>query len=99
MTFEEFTATLNQAKPPIGLQPLLEALWHDAKGDWEKAHNIAQTREGAKAYDRIHAYLHRKEGDRFNANYWYRRAGDSFFNGSLDDEWIELVRQQVDVGY
>ena len=55
----------------------------------------AQSREGDPPYDRLHAYLHRKEGDRFNANYWYRRAGTSFFAGSLGDEWSELVRQQL----
>ena len=63
--------------------------------DWEQAHEIAQSREGDPPYDRLHAYLHRKEGDRFNANYWYRRAGTSFFTGSLGDEWNELVRQQL----
>jgi hypothetical protein len=93
MTFDQFEAGLGQAQPPNDLPPLLQALWYDANGNWEQAHNIAQTREGEKPYDRIHAYLHRKEGDRFNANYWYRRAGASFFDGTLDEEWAVLVKQ------
>ena len=97
MTLDQFTATLMQPQPPAGLQPILQGLWYDAKDDWEQAHNIAQSREGTPAYDRLHAYLHRKEGDRFNAGYWYRRAGDAFFNGSLEEEWKALVQQELGV--
>ena len=93
MTAEQFTASLTQPQPPAGIDPILEALWHDANGQWEQAHNIAQSREGEPPYDRLHAYLHRKEGDRFNASYWYRRAGTSFFAGSLDEEWTALVQK------
>ena len=72
------------------LPPLLQALWHDAHGDWASAHALAQdvdTPDGA----RVHAYLHRKEGDTFNANYWYRRAGQHPFIGPLEDEWTAIV--------
>lgn len=95
MTFDQFNESLPQPQPPAGIHPILRALWHDANGQWEQAHHIAQGREGEPPYDRLHAYLHRKEGDRFNAGYWYRRAGASFFTGSLDDEWTALVRQQL----
>ncbi|MEZ0609866.1 hypothetical protein ACAW74_15215 [Fibrella sp. WM1] len=91
MNLSEFTATLADATPPAGLNPILTALWHDAKGDWEAAHEVAQSREGTPAYDRLHAYLHRKEGDAFNAGYWYRRARTSAYTGTLADEWRELV--------
>lgn len=95
MTPDQFTASLTEPQPPAGIHPVLLALWHDARGQWEQAHTIAQSREGEPHYDRLHAYLHRKEGDRFNANYWYRRAGTSFFAGSLDDEWAALVQDQL----
>ena len=95
MTFDQFTVTLTQLQPPAGIHPVLLALWHDANGHWEQAHDIAQSCEGETPYDRLHAYLHRKEGDRFNASYWYRRAGTSFFEGTLADEWDALVREQV----
>lgn len=91
MTLAEFSASLSNTQPPTGLHPVVEALWHDANGDWEQAHNIAQSREGTRDYDRLHAYLHRKEGDAWNAGYWYRRAGAPVFSGTLDEEWHELV--------
>lgn len=95
MNFDQFRTTLTQAQPPAGVHPVLQALWYDATGNWEQAHEIAQSREGDKPFDRLHAYLHRKEGDRFNANYWYRRAGASFFDGSLEEEWKQLVEQAL----
>lgn len=93
MTLDQFTATLTQANPPADLNPILKGLWFDANEQWEEAHNIAQSKEGELQYDRLHAYLHRREGDRFNANYWYRRAKAPFFDGSLEEEWRVLVQQ------
>jgi hypothetical protein len=37
MTPEEFKATLSADQPPAVIPPLV-ALWHDARGDWDKAH-------------------------------------------------------------
>ncbi|MFD1140056.1 hypothetical protein ACFQ4C_03015 [Larkinella insperata] len=91
MTLQEFTSSLTGPRPPFGLHPIAEALWHDGKGDWEQAHNIAQSREGTRDYDRLHAYLHRKEGDKWNAGYWYRRTGAAVFTGTLEEEWQELT--------
>lgn len=92
MTFEQFSKSLSLDTPPADMPVLLQALWYDGKGDWESAHNIAQSREGTKSYDRLHAYLHRVEGDEWNAGYWYRRAGVKIYEGSLKDEWAELVQ-------
>jgi hypothetical protein len=50
MTIEEFKISLQKDNPPEGINPLLLALWYDAKGDWEASHNIAQdidTKDGA----------------------------------------------------
>ncbi|MFP4090827.1 MAG: hypothetical protein ACLFUB_11845 [Cyclobacteriaceae bacterium] len=91
MKFEEFGQSLKQKKPPAQLPPLLKAMWYDAQQDWDKAHDIAQdidNREGAW----VHAYLHRKEGDAFNAGYWYRRADKPPFEGSLQQEWEQIVK-------
>lgn len=90
MTLQQFKASLTESQPPSGLSPLLIALWYDANGDWHKAHDIAQdvhTNDGS----RMHAYLHRKEGDNWNANYWYRRAGRTMPDVSLDEEWEDMV--------
>ena len=90
MTLEQFEDTLTGDAPPAGITNSLAAMWYDGKGDWEQAHNIAQdipTSEGS----RVHAYLHRKEGDNWNANYWYNRAGQSMPAASLEQEWKDIV--------
>lgn len=90
MKFEDFKESLKDATPPDECSELLAALWWDAKDDWDRAHRIAQDISGPQG-SRIHAYLHRKEGDSSNAAYWYSRAGQSPFQGSLETEWEELV--------
>ncbi len=96
MTYQEFEESLKTTLPPSGLNEILTGLWYDAKGDWEAAHNVAQSREGTQAYDRLHAYLHRVEGDTWNANYWYRRAGTKMPEGTLKQEWESLVKNHLD---
>jgi len=92
LDLQTFRASLADAEPPPGLTPALEALWWDARGDWEVAHEKAQERDDA-AGAHVHAYLHRKEGDQSNANYWYRRAGVAPSTLTLDAEWEELARK------
>jgi hypothetical protein len=46
---------------------------------------------GDPSASRIHAFLHRQEGDTSNAHYWYNRAGTQMPLTSLDNEWEELV--------
>jgi len=55
----------------------LRALWYDLNGDWDRAHTIVQQMTDANAMW-IHAYLHRKEPDIWNAKYWYRNAGRTY---------------------
>jgi len=89
-----FKQSLKQDSPPAGLTPALQALWWDAKGDWAKAHGCVDDESGQDAA-RIHAYLHRKEGDEGNARYWYGTAGASFFKGTLEAEWAELTAARL----
>jgi hypothetical protein len=91
MTLEEFRTTLSLATPPRELSPPLTALWHDARGEWDAAHRVAQDLDDSTGAW-IHAYLHRKEGDLDNAAYWYRRAGRSVTTASLEAEWDQLAR-------
>ena len=91
MNFETFRHSLSQSNPPTDLSIYLQSLWYDGKGDWEKAHTIIQDVEDETA-SRIHAYLHRKEGDKFNANYWYNRSGKPMPHYNLEQEWDELVQ-------
>jgi hypothetical protein len=92
MTFAEFEAALASKDPPASLHLALQALWWDAKGDWNKAHQCAQADEGDPSCDWVHAYLHRKEGDASNAGYWYRRAGKPAAKASLDEEWRAIAQ-------
>lgn len=91
MTVDEFTASLTEAAPPRGLPPALDALWHDRRGDWDRAHTIAQDIAGTTGAW-IHAYLHRKEGDLGNAAYWYGQARRPVAAGPLADEWTVIVQ-------
>lgn len=91
MKFSEFKQSLEHDAPPAKLDdPALQALWFAAKGNWQRAHELAQAREDATGAW-VHAYLHRVEGDLSNANYWYRRAGKQPHGGELDAEWDEIA--------
>jgi hypothetical protein len=90
MTLAEFRSTLGQPSPPAGLPQAALALWHDARGDWDAAHRIAQDIDDADGAW-VHAYLHRKEGDAGNATYWYRRAGHPVAADALDAEWARIA--------
>ncbi|HMJ71033.1 MAG TPA: hypothetical protein VK508_19165 [Cyclobacteriaceae bacterium] len=90
MTLKDFKQSLGTSTPPPNLPVELEALWHDAKGDWNRSHDVIQD-VNSKNAAWIHAYLHRKEGDLGNAQYWYARAGHSMPPVSLEDEWASLV--------
>lgn len=95
MTLFAFRQSVTQARPPAELSAELRALWHDARGDWHAAHEAVQDlTTPAAAW--VHAYLHRKEGDKGNARYWYQRAGQPVYSGSLDDEWAHIAGALLD---
>jgi len=92
--FAAFSASLAADMPDELWPEALKALWHDGKDDWDMAHNIAQdipSRQG----NWIHAYLHRKEGDKWNAGYWYQRANREFPGIGLDEEYQQLVSEVI----
>ncbi|GAB4507536.1 hypothetical protein [Allomuricauda sp.] len=92
--YEVFEATLDKTAPPSEWPEALQSLWFDAHGDWESSHNIAQDLHSTMG-SWIHAYLHRKEGDEWNARYWYDRAGKPFPNYSLEEELKVLVEANL----
>ena len=94
MTAEELAASATKdSRPPDGLSEEAQALWHTKKGNWERAHNIAQdihTPMGSW----IHALLHVIEGDQGNANYWYHKARKpSRGPADIDSEWLTIARE------
>lgn len=92
MNFDIFINSVKTKKQLKGLPAQLKALWLDGTGDWDGAHAVAQD-ERAPAAAAVHAYLHRKEGDLWNARYWYKHAGRKPFDGTLQAEWEMLVRE------
>jgi hypothetical protein len=90
MNINDFKASLLDEQPPSTLTVPAAALWWDAKGDWARAHSLVDELETIEGMA-VHAYLHRKEGVKENADYWYARAGRGFQRSSLDDEWAALA--------
>ncbi len=90
MTFEEF-----HDAGEGDLRGALLALWFDGRGDWERAHEVAQAMDGREGAW-VHAYLHRKEGDGANAGYWYRRAGQPVAGGLPEAEREAILRALLD---
>jgi hypothetical protein len=91
MDFATYKSSIAADAPPAGLGPATEALWWDAKGDWQRAHRCAQ-RQGDADGAWVHAYLHRVEGDLRNAAGWYGRAGKPVSTAPLEEEWEAIAR-------
>ena len=92
MTVHELLqSTLADTEPPASLSREAVALWHTKKGNWDDAHNIAQdihTPTGSW----IHALLHVIEGDQWNADYWFSKAGKpSRKPKDVDALWLEIA--------
>ncbi len=96
MTFEQFSELSGSSSTPPSASPYLKALWYDAKNDWEMAHTTIQDIDDSHAAW-IHAYLHRKEGDIGNADYWYRPAGKKRPSSTLKEEWEEIARAVISI--
>lgn len=91
MTIQAFKESTASPEPPHHLSNILQGLWYDRKGDWDRAHDLVDGAPGDEAAW-VHAYLHRKEGDNWNADYWYRRAGRTRPDTSLEDEWLDITK-------
>ncbi|MDP9040464.1 MAG: hypothetical protein M3N30_00685 [Bacteroidota bacterium] len=91
---DAFKSSLSLTDPPENISEYARALWYAGKGNWEKAHNIIQEIDD-KPSARIHAFLHRQEGDLSNAGYWYKKAGEQIPAVKTDEEWEQLVSQFV----
>ncbi len=90
MTVDEFKQSLGNAEPPANIDEVARALWYGGRGDWGRAHRIVQEISGSNAAW-VHAWLHRQEGDGWNADYWYQRAGRPRSELPLAQEWEEIL--------
>ena len=95
MTYDDFLKSIDDDQPSAVLSETLTSLWWDKKGNWNRAHSIAQ--EISTVYgSAVHAYLHRKEGVLWNADYWYSRAGRKRPAIPLETEWKMLVEEMLE---
>lgn len=93
----DFEQSITSRQLPADLPLHLQALWYDGTGNWKTAHDlIDQLTDQQSAH--VHAYLHRKEGDLRNADYWYNRAGKLRPQVSLAEEWQLLVSEYLAKG-
>ena len=89
MTAAELKTATQAAAEAVSPEAL--SLWHAKQGNWDAAHNIAQdipTKMGSW----IHALLHVIEGDQWNADYWFAKAGKpSRGPKEIDKLWDEIA--------
>lgn len=86
-------SALRDEAPPAGLSPEASALWFVKKGEWDRAHSVAQDIDTPLG-SWIHALLHLIEGDLGNARYWFGAAGRPVRNTSQVDElWQEIAAE------
>ena len=90
MTYDEFILTIENDEFPSALPLYLQALWYDAKGDWNKAHSLIDSLDDKNSCPRA-CISTRKEGDINNADYWYRRANAKRPSISLQEEWKAIA--------
>lgn len=88
---DAFVDSLGGDEPPSHATPLLRAIWHGLRGDWNAAHELAQAQDTADGAW-VHAWLHRLEGDLSNADYWYRRAQQPPRRDDTRAEGLDIAR-------
>ncbi len=90
MQADHFIQAVRRKEALPGLSIYLQTLWYAGTGDWHKAHELIQDEPGKPAA-LLHAYIHRVEGDQWNADYWYAKAGEKRPSATLEEEWELLV--------
>jgi hypothetical protein len=90
-SFDTFILSLDGDAPPSFATPMLRAVWHGLRGDWDAAHDLAQAQDDPEGAW-VHAWLHRIEGDLANATYWYDRAGRPVRSDATRGEGLEIAQ-------
>ncbi len=95
MTNQAWQLSLQQEQAPNTFSSIQKAVWNMAKNNWNKAHQIVQMMFTNKDAARIHAYIHRVEGDNSNASFWYNQAGMPFPQENQQEEFNQLVQDYI----
>lgn len=94
--FDAFVLGLDQDEaPPPFATPMLRAIRHGLRGEWQAAHELAQAQDDAVGAW-VHAWLHRIEGDLGNADYWYRRARRPPRRDDTRTEGLAIARELIE---
>ncbi len=73
--FHPYVAGMAEARVPLLIDDtFLDAAIRVYFGDLNRAHDRLQPMGGQPLADYLHGMIHRREGDFWNANYWFRRA-------------------------
>jgi hypothetical protein len=92
-----FLDSVKTGAPPAAAVPLLRAVWHGLRGEWDAARHIAQEDTSAESAW-VHRWLHRIEGDLGNARYWYRQARRNVAEGDLSEEGKTIAAFLLNAG-
>jgi hypothetical protein len=89
-----FVLSIERDEPPSFSTPMLRAIWHGLRGDWNTAHELARAQNDAEG-SWVHAWLHRVEGDLANAEYWYQRARRQSRHDDTRDEGLDIAKTMI----
>ena len=78
---------------------LIRAIDLALSGKWDEAHKLVQKHDNDERANHIHAILHRQEGDKENAMYWYQRAGFSEWPNTDPDGQLLRLRDELNHQY
>jgi len=93
MTFDELKAAISDSQFSAFDSETERCLWCAIAEGWESAHIfVEELPEPGASW--IHGMLHREEGDSWNADYWYSRAGKSSppKGMSYQEEWTQIAK-------
>lgn len=90
-----FLSSLSDPAPPEACSIEITALWLLKNRNWQLAHDLIDPAPGPDAAW-IHALLHRMEGDQWNANLWYARAGRIVPTNTIGQELALMLDHFLD---
>lgn len=97
MNSRQLGEAIEEGVKPIFTSETERCLWLAASGKWDEAHAIVESLPEPGA-SWIHGMLHREEGDRANAGYWYDRAKQTMPRKGtcIKEEWLVIAKALLD---
>ncbi len=93
--FQNYVSGMTSSLVPLSFgDPFLHAAAYVYFDDLDGAHHQLQALEGQPYPDYLHGIIHRREGDFWNADYWFRRAGS--VAGVNAEDLTRRVQEGVD---